>query len=128
MNQFIQFILILGVVGSFTVGIGYYAENNIQDNILSQHDKIEINKKYTAENIKLIEVLDSPLRIDVVNIGIEKIIIKKLFVDGMLDDSFRIDGIVTKEIQQNQVTTIEPSIDGSIVKIITENNKLFTFS
>jgi len=128
MNQFIQFVLILGVVGSFTIVIYHYAENNIQDIILSQHDKIEINKRYTVENIKLIEVLNSPLRIDVVNIGKEKIMIKKLFVDGILDYKFRINDVITNEIQQNQVTTIKPSIDGNIVKIITENNKLFTFS
>jgi len=128
MNQYLQIISIIGIGGGFFIGVGYYAENNIENSILSQQDKIEISKNYAGEHIKLIEVTHSPLRVDVVNIGVDIIEIKSLFVDGVEDDNFTIDGEISVEIEQKQVITIEPSISsGTIIKIITENNKLFNF-
>jgi len=94
----------------------------------SQYDKTEILKNQASESIKLIELLDSPLRIDLVNDGIDIIVIKKLFIDGVVDDGYLIDGTTNStDIVKYKVVRITPNLTGSKISILTENYKSFDF-
>lgn len=71
----------------------------------------------------IIDLLDNPLRIDILNTGEDQIIIKKMYVDGILDDSYTINGIQTSIIPLDEIVVIYPTdTNGKIIKIITENN------
>ena len=127
MNQILQYVILAGVVGISASAVFVHVDESLYHEITSNHDKIEIEKKQSTEYIKLIEIIDSPLRIDVINLGGDTIIIKKLFIDGNIDDSYLIDGVVTSNITKNKVVTITPSISGSTISIISENYKVFDF-
>lgn len=130
MNQIIEWMAISGVVLLAFSLVFSYAGDFLDDSVLSQHDKIEMEKRQAAEQMTLIEVIDNPLRIDVMNIGLEIITIKKLYIDDAADDSYvLIDryGTFLLNFPRNELVTISPSISGSTVKIITENNKIFSF-
>jgi len=61
------------------------------------------------------------------NLGVDTIIIKKIFIDGIIDDSYLIDGMITTNITQNKVVRITPSLTGSTISILSENYKVFDF-
>lgn len=57
------------------------------------------------------------------NTGEDEIIIKKLYVDGILDGNYTINGIQTNIIPLDEMTVIYPTdTNGNTIKIITENN------
>ena len=88
MNHTIEYLL----VSAFAVSGAYlaydYTINNSEITFTSQYDKIESSKKQAGEFLTIIDVLDNPLRIDVLNTGDDTIVIKKLYVDGILDESY----------------------------------------
>lgn len=127
MNQILQYVILVGVVGISTSVIFVHVNESLYYETMSNHDKIEIEKKQSTEYLKLIEIISSPLRIDVINLGSNTITIKKLFIDGVIDDSYLIDSISSSDITQNKVVTITPSISGSTISIISENYKVFDF-
>ena len=127
MNQILQYIILAGVVGISASAVFVHVNESLYNETISQHDKIEIEKKQSTEYLKLIEIIDSPLRIDVINLGADTIIIKKLFIDGVIDNSYLIDGVVSSNITQNKVVAITPSLAGDIISILTENYKVFDF-
>ena len=127
MNQILQYIAIAAVAGiAFTTLYSNMAES-LSFETISQHDKTEILKNQASESIKLIEILDSPLRIDLVNNGIDTIVIKKLFINGVVDDSYLIDGTNSTDILKDKVVRITPNLTGSKISILTENYKSFEF-
>ena len=127
MNQILQYVILAGVVGISASAVFVYVNESLYNETISQHDKIEIEKRQSSEYLKLIEIINSPLRIDVMNLGSDTIIIKKLFIDGVIDDSYLIDDVVSSNIVQNKVVRITPSISGNIISIISENYKVFDF-
>jgi len=127
MNQILQYVILTGVIGISASAVFVHVSESLYNETISQYDKIEIEKKQSSEHLKLIEIINSPLRIDVMNLGAETISIKKLFIDGIIDDSYLIDGVVTTNITQSKVVTITPSIYGSTISIISENYKVFDF-
>lgn len=131
MNQIIQWIVIIGITSVTFGGVIVYTQDALQVEMLSQYDKVEIQKKYSAEQLKLIDIMNNPLRIDVMNHGFDVIEIKKLFVDGIIDESYTIYDTNTLEsltdIPQSKIIAIEPFIQGTTITIITENNKKFSF-
>ena len=130
MNQILQYIILAGVVGISASAVFVHVSESLYYEVTSQHDKIEIEKKQSSEYLKLIEIIDNPLRIDVINLGSDTITIKKLFIDGVIDESYLIDGISSSDIIQNNVIRITPSIAGSSnseISIISENYKVFDF-
>jgi len=127
MNQILQYVILSGIVGISASAVFVHVNESLYYEVTSQHDKIEIEKKQSTEYLKLIEIIDSPLRIDVINLGSDTITIKKLFVDGVIDDGYLIDDIITSDIVQNKVVRITPSISGDIISIISENYKVFDF-
>jgi len=130
MNQILQYVILAGVVGISATAVFVYTNESLYNETISQHDKIEIEKKQASEYLKLIEIIDSPLRIDVINLGSDVVTIKKLFIDGVIDDSYRIDDVDTSDIVQNKVVRITPSLMGSSsseISIISENYKVFDF-
>jgi hypothetical protein len=130
MNQIIEWMAISGTVLVAFGLVFSFAGDFLDDRVTSQHDKIEIEKRQTSEQIKLIEVMDNPLRIDVMNIGLDAILIKKLYIDGIADESYLLSdryGDALLDFPMNELVTITPSIPGNNVKIITENNKIFSF-
>jgi len=127
MNQILQYVILAGVVGISASAVFVHVSESLYYETMSNHDKIEIEKKQSTEYLKLIEIIDSPLRIDVMNLGGDTIIIKKLFIDGVIDESYLVDGISSSDIVQNKVVTITPSIFGSTISIISENYKVFDF-
>lgn len=123
MNHLIEYLLVSTAVLTGTIVTVDYVINNFDVNFTSYYDIIEKEKSKKLEILKIIEFFETPvLRVDVINIGNEDIIIKKIFVDGIEDNSFSIDGINSKIIPLNQIMSIEPSINGDTIKIITENN------
>lgn len=127
MNQILQYVILAGVVGISASAVFVHVNESLYYETMSNHDKIEIEKKQSSEHLKLIEIIDSPLRIDVINLGSDTIIIKKLFIDGVIDDGYLIDGDDSPNIIQNKVITITPNITGSTISIISENYKVFDF-
>jgi len=130
MNQILQYVILAGVVGISATAVFVHTNESLYNETISQHDKIEIEKKQSSEYIKLIEIIDNPLYIDVINLGSDVITIKKLFIDGVIDDNYRIDDVVTSDIVQNKVVRITPSISGSSsskISILSENYKVFDF-
>jgi len=127
MNQILQYVILAGVVGISASAVFVHVSESLFYETMSNHDKIEIEKKQSSEHLKLIEIIDSPLRIDVMNLGSDTIIIKKLFIDGVIDDGYLVDGVVTSDIVQNKVVTITPSLTGGIISILSENYKVFDF-
>ena len=122
-NTYIEYIL----VGAFVLFGSYlaydYAINDAEIIFTSQYDKIESEKKQARELLTIIDLLDSPLRLDVLNTGEDEIAIKKLYVDGILDESYTINGIQTNIIPLDEMTVIYPTdTTGNTIKIITENN------
>ncbi len=61
------------------------------------------------------------------NVGADTIVIKKLFIDGVVDNGYLVDGVVSADIIKGQVVRITPSLSGSEVTILTENKKSFNF-
>ncbi len=130
MNQIIEWMAISGTVLVAFGLVFSFAGDFLDDTVTSQHDKIEIEKRQASEQIKLIEVMNNPLRIDVMNIGLDAILIKKLYIDGIADESYLLSGRygdALLDFPRNELVTITPSIPGNNVKIITENNKIFSF-
>ena len=130
-----KFVIAVGIAGMVTVTFGIvvvYTQNTLQVESVSQYDKVEMQKKYASEQLKLIDIIENPvLRIDVMNQGTDAIIIKKLFIDGNPDESYVIYDTNTLEsltdIPQSKIIAIEPAIQGTSITIITENNKKFSF-
>ncbi len=123
MSHTIEYLL----VGAFALTGAYltydYAINSSEIVFTSTHDQIQSEKRKAGELLTIIDLLNNPLRIDVLNTGADKIIIKKMFVDGVLDDSYTINGIQTDIIPLNEITVILPTnTNGKVIKIITENN------
>ena len=127
MNQILQYVILAGVVGISASAVFVHVNESLYYETISQHDKIEIEKKQSSEYLKIIEIINNPLYIDVINLGADTIIIKKLFIDGMIDEGYLIDGVDTSDIIQNKVVTITPSIFGDTISIISENYKVFDF-
>ncbi len=127
MNQILQYVILSGIVGISASAVFVYSNESLYNETMSNHDKIEIEKKQSSEHLKLIEIIDDPLRIDVINLGSDTITIKKLFIDGIVDNGYLIDDVVTSDIVKNKVVRITPSITGSEISIISENYKVFDF-
>ncbi len=127
MNQILQYVILAGVVGISANAVFVHTNESLYNETMSNHDKMEIEKKQSSEHLKLIEIIDNPLYVDVMNLGSNTITIKKLFIDGMIDDSYLIDGVISFDIMQNKVVRITPSISGDTISIISENYKVFDF-
>ncbi len=127
MNQILQYVILAGVVGISASAVFVHVNESLYNETMSNHDKMEIEKKQSTEHLKLIEIIDSPLYIDVINLGSDTITIKKLFIDGNIDNSYLVDGVDTADIVQNKVVRIIPSITGSEISIISKNYKVFDF-
>jgi len=126
LNHTIEFLL----VGAFALTGAYLTYDYVIDSseitFTSQYDKIESEKKQAGELLTIIDLLDGPLRLDVLNTGDDEIIIKKLYVDGILDGNYTINGIQTNIIPLDEMTVIYPTdTDGNTIKIITENNNKY---
>jgi len=127
MNQILQYVILAGVVGISASVVFVHVNESLYSETISNYDKMEIEKKQSSEYLKLIEIIDNPLYIDVINLGGDTITIKKLFIDGIIDESYLIDGVISSDIIQNKVIRITPSISGSEISIISENYKVFDF-
>ncbi len=127
MNQILQYVILSGIVGISATAVFVHVNESLYNEGMSTHDKMEIEKKQSSEHLKLIEIIDSPLYIDVMNLGTNTITIKKLFIDGVIDEGYLIDGEDTSDIIQNKVVRITPSISGNVISIISENYKVFDF-
>lgn len=124
MNQILQYVILTGIVGISASAVFVHVNEELYNETMSQHDKIEIEKKQSTEHLKLIEIIDSPLRVDVMNFGSNTITIKKLFIDGIVDDAYLINNITSSDIIQNKVVRITPSLVGDTISIISENYKV----
>ena len=123
MNHTLEYLL----MGAFALSGAYlvydYTISNSEVTFTSQYDMIESEKKQAGEFLTIIDLLDNPLRIDMLNTGEDEIIIKKMYVDGILDETYTINDEQTDIIPLNEITVIYPTdTDGQTVKIITENN------
>ena len=128
MNQILQYVILIGMSGIVFGVVFVHFSESLQLESISQQDRNEIEKKHATEYIKVIEIMDSPLRIDLMNLGSDDIVIKKLFVGGIVDDNYLIDGNnSTNIIQTGKIVIITPSITGDTISLISENYKKFEF-
>jgi len=123
MNHTLEYLL----MGAFALSGSYlvydYTINSSEVTFTSQYDMIESDKKQAGELLTIIDLLDNPLRIDVLNTGEDEIIIKKMYVNGILDEIYTINGNQTDIIPLNEITIIIPTnASGKTIKIITEHN------
>lgn len=131
MDQLVSYAFLFAAVGVIFASTSYYATESVGTDMLSQHDKTEIGKRQNAEYLKQIDISTLPdFKVEIMNTGLEEITVKGIFVDGIRDLSFqmsdRYDAAVTT-IEQNKIITIKPSLSGSKIILITDNNKSFTF-
>jgi len=125
LNQILQYVILIGMSGIvFSVVFAHFSES-LQLESISQQDRNEIEKKHTAEYLKTIEIMENPLRIDLINLGSDDIVIKKLFVGGVIDSNYLIDGDYSNYIIINKIVTITPSLTGESISLISENYKNF---
>jgi len=123
MNHLIEYLLVSAAVLTGTTFTVDYVINNFDVNFTSYYDMMENEKSKKLEILKIIDFFETPaLRVDVINVGSDNIIIKKIFVDGIEDNSFSIGGVDSRIIPLKRIVSIEPSINGQRIKIITENN------
>ncbi len=129
-NQIIEWLAVSGVVLAAFAVVFSYAGDHIGIVAISQHDKIELEKRKASEQLRLIDVVDNPLRIDVMNVGLEEIKIKKLYIGDTSDDSYTITdryGNSLLVLPKDELVQITPSLSGTGIKIISKNNKIFSF-
>ena len=127
MNHTLEYLLI----GAFALTGAYlaydYTISSSEIIFTSQYDQIQSEKRKAGEFLTIIDLLNDPLRIDILNTGENKIIIKKMYVDGILDESYTINGNQTDTIPLNEIVIIHlTNTDGNIIKIITENNNEYS--
>lgn len=127
MNQILQYVILAGISGVVFSAVLVHFTETLQLETISQHDKNEIEKKRVSEYLKVIDIMENPLRIDVINLGSSDVIIKKLFVGGIIDDNYTINGNYSKNIIPDKIITIKPSIMGDTILLISENYKKFEF-
>ena len=90
-----------------------------------------MKKGQTSEQIKLIEVMDNPLRIDVMNIGLDAILIKKLYIDGIADESYLLSdmyGNTLLDFPRNKLVTITPSFKTENLVIFSDYFHIITWN
>lgn len=126
MNQILSFVIIsaLTLVGATVVTI--YVEEHMEITFESRKDAIENQKLKQGEILKLIDVLNDPLELDVMNLGSMPISVKRIFVDGTEDTDYIVK-TESGEIMPDNITRIIMSIDGENIVLISENNIQYNF-
>lgn len=126
MNQILSFVIIsaLTLVGATVVTI--YVEEHMEITFESRKDAIENQKLKQGEILKLIDVLNDPLGLDVMNLGSMPISVKRIFVDGIEDTDYIVK-TESGEIMPDNITRIIMSVDGENIVLISENNIQYNF-
>lgn len=126
MNQILSFVIIsaLTLVGATVVTI--YVEEHMEITFESRKDAIENQKLKQGEILKLIDVLNDPLGLDVMNLGSMPINVKRIFVDGIEDTDYIVK-TESGEIMPDNITRIIMSVDGENIVLISENNIQYNF-
>ena len=130
MDQLIQWMFLFTAIGVLFGGITYYAINDLEIDVASQHDMMESEKLKSGEKIKLVDSMNNPFRLDLMNIGLTEIEIKKLFVDGNEITSYQLTdrfGVIVNNLPLNEIVTLTTGISGNQVTVISDNNKVFIF-
>lgn len=126
MNQILSFVIIsaLTLVGATVVTI--YVEEHMEITFESRKDAMDNQKLKQGEILKLIDVLDDPLGLDVMNLGSMPISVKRIFVDGIEDTDYIVK-TESGEIMPDNITRIIMSVDGENIVLISENNIQYNF-
>lgn len=126
MNQILSFVIIsaLTLVGATVVVT--YVEEHMEITFESRKDAMDHQKLKQGEILKLIDVLNDPVRLDVMNLGSMPISVKRIFVDGTEDTDYIVD-TKSGEIMPDGITRIIMSIDGENIVLISENNIQYNF-
>ncbi len=126
MNHTLEVIIIsIFTISGATLTTSYVNED-MNITFESQNDIMEKKKSKVGEILKVIEFMSDPLEADVLNGGVDNIIIDKIYVDGVLDESYMVDSQYTNIISPSKVTRITFGvIDGENISIITENKNIY---
>ena len=138
MNQIVQFLFLFGLVGVFYIVIYDTILDDVSTNTLSQQDQINMLKKQTQEDLKLVEIITTTPAIvgnhnntiiDVVNIGNHGIVIDKIFLDGKESkNNCKLNGkIYSTPIPIEKISRITCSNSGMTITLVTQNDKAFLF-
>ena len=144
MNQILQFLILFGTVGVFFAVIYANVTSDMAAGSMSQRERVELFKTQTLEQIKLIEIVtaDAPVAgsgsntiADVINLGENDITISRLFVNGTESiNRCTIDvrgaGTVVfapDVVPAGKISHIRCEQHGSIITIVTSNDKVFEF-
>ena len=144
MNQILQFLILFGAVGVFFSIVYANVTSDMTANNMSQRDRVELFKTQTSEQIKLIEIVTAKAPItgsgnntiaDVINLGEDDITISKLFVNGTESTNnctVDVRGAGTMVfafdvIPVGKISHIKCEQHGSIITIVTINDKVFEF-
>jgi len=129
MSIILQTVLVGAALLIGSAGSVYYANQHYDNMFISEYDIRETQMNRAEEMLQMIDVFDNPTRIDVLNNGESDIVIDKIFVDGVLDETYTINDVSDNVLSVGEIMIILPTdTDGNTVLIITENKNSYTFT
>ena len=132
MNQIVQFVLVFGIVGVFLAVFYQAGLDDISERLEVQEADAEKRMRQMGERVALVGFAGaSPLEVDVINTGTADVDVRDVLVDGRLAFHYRLllmeNGTTTGILPMGKVVRVETGVPGSVVAIITANDKAFKF-
>lgn len=132
MNQIVQYVLLFGVVGVFLLLFYQAGLDDIGERLDVQEADAEKRMRQMGERVALIGIAStSPLEIDVMSTGTADVRVRDVLVDGRISHAYRLllmaNGTTTGVLPVGEVVRVETGAPGSVVAIITTNDKAFKF-
>ncbi|MDE0266392.1 MAG: hypothetical protein OXK17_05135 [Thaumarchaeota archaeon] len=131
MNQIVRYVLMFGVLGVFLLAFYQAGLDDISKRFEAQEADAEKRMLQMGERVALIGFAGtSPLEVDVMNTGEADVNVRDVLVDGHIV-SYRLqlmkNGTTTSVLPMGEVVRVETGTAGSVVAIITHNDKAFKF-
>ena len=132
MNQIVQFVLVFGIVGVFLAVFYQAGLDDISERLEAQEADAEKRMRQMGERVALVGFAGtSPLEVDVINTGTADVNVRDVLVDGRLALHYRLllmeNSTTTSILPMGKVVRVETGAPGSVVAIITANDKAFKF-
>ncbi len=132
MNQIARYVLMFGVLGVFLLVFYQAGLDDIGERHKAQEADAEKRMRQMGERVALVGFAGtSPLEVDVINTGTADVRVRDVLVDGQLSHHYRLqlmkDGTTTAVLPMGEVVRVETGAPGSVVAIITHNDKAFKF-
>ena len=131
MNQIVRYVLMFGVLGVFVLSFYQAGLDDIGERHEAQEADAEKRMRQMGERVALVGFAGtSPLEVDVINTGTADVNVRDVLVDGHIV-SYRLqlmkNGTTTSVLPMGEIVRVETGTPGSVVAIITHNDKAFKF-